>query len=265
MPFDFDSPAFVDAYDELPLWSASFGLLLLEHVPLRERIVVLDVGCGTGFPLLELAQRLGAGSVVHGLDPWVPAVARAERKRRQSRVANAQLHLGDAAAMPFAGDAFDLVVSNLGLNNFSDPRAALSECRRVLRSSGTMALTTNLVGHMREFYAVFASVLGESAALSAHIEHRATVEGLRELLSEHGFTVRAVHQDSVTMRYANGAALLHHTFIQFGFLPGWRAVVPVEDQDRVFAELEHRLAEISPLTLTIPRAYVEATPSVEQT
>lgn len=259
MPFDFDSPAFVDAYDELPLWSATFGLLMLEHVPLREKMVVLDVGCGTGFPLLELAQRLGPGSVVHGLDPWVTALARAERKRRQSRVMNAHLHAGDAAAMPFASDQFDLIVSNLGLNNFTDAAAAIGECRRVLRESGTLALTTNLAGHMREFYAVFASVLGESEALTAHIEHRATVESLSELLSGNGFTVRVVKEDSVTMRYANGAALLHHTFIQFGFLPGWRAVVSVEDQDRVFAELERRLAEVAPLTLTIPRAYVEAT------
>lgn len=257
--FDFDSPAFVDAYDELPLWSATFGLLLLEHVPMRERIVALDVGCGTGFPLLELAQRLGPGSVVYGLDPWHAALRRAERKRRQTGVSNAQLHAGDAVAMPFATDTFDLIVSNLGLNNFSDARAAVAECRRVLRPSGTLALTTNLVGHMRELYDVYASVIGESEALTTHIARRATVAGVRQLLEENGFSVRAVQQDEVTMRYANGAALLHHTFIQFGFVPGWKAVVPAEDQDRVFTELERRLSEIAPLTLTIPRAYVEAT------
>ncbi|HVE69819.1 MAG TPA: class I SAM-dependent methyltransferase [Thermoanaerobaculia bacterium] len=258
MTFDFDSREFVDAYDELPLWSAMFGQLLLEHVPLRENSVALDVGCGTGFPLLELAQRLGPGSVVHALDPWIAALARAGRKRRQTRVDNARLHIGDAAAMPFRNDSFDLIVSNLGLNNFSDAPAAVAECRRVLRPTGTLALTTNLVGHMRELYEVFAAVLGESAALTEHIEHRATIDKVRALLGTHGFTVRTVHEDTFTMRYANGAALLHHTFVQFGFLPGWRAVVPAEDQERVFAELERRLSEIKPLTLTIPRAYIEA-------
>ena len=34
-------------YDELPLWSAPFGLLLLDRVPLRADITILDVGCGT--------------------------------------------------------------------------------------------------------------------------------------------------------------------------------------------------------------------------
>lgn len=187
MSHDFSSPDFVDAYDELPLWSAMFGLLLFEHLPLQPDAIALDVGFGTGFPLLELAQRLGPGSVVHGLDPWMTAVFRASRKRRQTRVANAHPHIGDAAKMPFHSEVFDLIVSNLGLNNFADARAAVAECRRVLRRTGVLALTSNLVGHMREFYEVFEATLVDEGlrdvvpALRAHIEHRATVDKMREL------------------------------------------------------------------------------------
>ncbi len=43
----------------LAAWSAPFGLRLLDVVPLDPAATVLDVGCGTGFPLLELAHRLG--------------------------------------------------------------------------------------------------------------------------------------------------------------------------------------------------------------
>ncbi|MGZ5441768.1 MAG: class I SAM-dependent methyltransferase [Thermoanaerobaculia bacterium] len=255
MAHDFDSPSFVDAYDELPLWSAMFGALLLERVPLEANTIALDVGCGTGFPLLELAQRLGPGSFVHGLDPWITAVARAERKRRQTGVTNAALHVGDAAAMPFRSAAFTLVVSNLGLNNFADPRAAVAECRRVLHRGGVLALTTNLVGHMRELYEVFESVLppARHAALHAHIAHRASIDGLRAMLDGAGFFVRAVIEDTFVMRYANGAALFSHEFIRFGFLPAWREVA---GEESVLDELAARLP--SPLTLTIPRAYVEA-------
>ena len=42
---------------------------LLKHVPLGRNLRVLDVGCSTGFPLLELAQRLGPTCAVVGLDP----------------------------------------------------------------------------------------------------------------------------------------------------------------------------------------------------
>ena len=256
--YDLDSPAFVDAYDELPLWSAAFGLLLLEHVPLRANVTALDVGCGTGFPLLELAQRLGPGSVVHAIDPWGVALLRANRKRRQWNIGNARVHLADAAAMPFRDASFDLVVSNLGVNNFADAAAALAECRRVLRAGGTLALTTNVVGHMREMYEVFASVVDDLSALTRHIEHRATVDKLRRMLGDAGFSVQRIVEHEFKMRYASGSALLQHAFIQFGFLPGWESVVAESDRPRVFSQLEGKLNERGPLTLTIPAVYVEA-------
>jgi arsenite methyltransferase len=255
---DLETAAFVDAYDDLPLWSAAFGLLLFANVPLRADTTALDVGCGTGFPLLELAQRLGPGSQVHGLDPWRAGVARAERKRRHWNITNAHLHLGDAAAMPFRDASFDLIVSNLGVNNFADAPAALRECRRVLRPEGTLALTTNVVGHMHELYEVFATVIEDRTRLDEHIQHRATVEKLHTSLGSAGFAVRRVVENTFTMRYATGTALLSHSFIRFGFLPGWQNVIPEDDRERVFAELERRLNEAAPLTLTIPCAYVEA-------
>jgi arsenite methyltransferase len=255
MPYDFNAPAFVDAYDELSLWSAMFGSVLLERVPLRTGTIALDVGFGTGFPLLELAQRLGPGSVVHGLDPWVAAVARAQRKQRQSRIANAALRIGDAAAMPFRDAAFDLIVSNLGLNNFADPHAAVAECRRVLRRGGMLVLTTNLAGTMREFYEVFEAVLppAQHAALHAHIARRTTIDGLRALLDGAGFFVRTVIEDSFPMRFASGAAMLAHDFIGFGFKPAWAELAGSDD---LFDRVAERMA--GPVTLTIPRAYVEA-------
>jgi arsenite methyltransferase len=141
---DFSSPRAVNAYDELPLWSAMFGLLLLDEVPLTPVRVALDVGCGTGFPLIELAERLGVGAHVHGLDTWSAAMRRAREKLTYRGTPNVTLHVGSAAAMPFAAGTFDLIVSNLGVNNFEDRRGAIRECRRLLKSGAVIALTTNL-------------------------------------------------------------------------------------------------------------------------
>src|SRR4051812_39407146 len=178
---DFNSPRIVNAYDELPLWSAMFGLLLLEHVPLTNVTKALDVGCGTGFPLIELAERLGPSSQVHGIDLWSPALVRAREKVAARKTPNVTLHEGSATAMPFDDASFDLIVSNLGVNNFDDRAGAIRECRRVMRPGGTIALTTNLQGHMREFYEVLAEILDDEGrrSLRDHVEHRATVDSVR--------------------------------------------------------------------------------------
>jgi arsenite methyltransferase len=263
---DFTDARVVSAYDEVALWSAMFGVLLLDEVPLRGVRRALDVGCGTGFPLIELAERLGPAAAVDGIDPWGAALARVAEKARVRGLTNVTVHEGSAVSMPFADGAFDLVVSNLGVNNFDDRAAAIRECRRVIRDGGTIALTTNLQGHMQEFYDVFAAVLrerGDDAALARmneHVAHRATVPAVRALLGEGGFRVTRAVEREAKMRFADGTALLNHYFIKLGFLGGWKAVAgdaPVE----VFALLLERLnahaQRHGELSLTIPMAYVE--------
>ncbi len=265
---DFASPAFVSAYDELPLWSAAFGLLLLEEVPLSPRAVALDVGCGTGFPLIELAERLGPESRVHGIDPWAAALARATEKAATRGTRNVVVHEGSAAAMPFADATFDLLVSNLGLNNFDDRAAVVRECRRVAKPGAVLALTTNLRGHMREFYELFDEVLHESGDLEGHhrlrdhVAHRATVASVRELLESGGFAVTRVVERSARMRFADGAALLNHHFIKLGFLDGWKQIVPGRETElflRLQRVLDETAARKGELSLTIPMAYVQGT------
>ncbi|HEY0141375.1 MAG TPA: class I SAM-dependent methyltransferase [Thermoanaerobaculia bacterium] len=263
---DLASDAVVNAYDELPLWSAAFGALLLEHVPLAGIRTALDVGCGTGFPLIELAERLGPAAEVHGVDPWQAGLVRAKSKLAVRGVENVRLHDGSAAALPFDDATFDLIVSNLGINNFDDAPSVVRECRRVARPGATIALTTNLQGHMQEFYAVFEEVLRATGdresirRLREHIAHRATVSSACDLLETGGFTVKRVVERSSHMRFADGTALFNHYFIKLGFLDGWKGTVPGTEAT-VFPALEARLNEraqqAGELSLTIPMAYIE--------
>jgi arsenite methyltransferase len=264
---DLSSPRIITAYDELPLWSAMFGLLLLDEVPMTGVKNALDVGCGTGFPLIELAERFGARTEVHGLDVWSQALKRAAEKIESRETRNVTLHEGSASAMPFADETFDLIVSNLAVNNFDDRTASIRECRRVAKRGAKIALTTNLQGHMQEFYEVFGQILDSCADdearsnLREHVAHRATVAGVRDLLESAGFSVNRVVERTSRMRFANGSALFNHHFIKLGFLDGWKKVVPGREQE-VFLPLQRKLDEMAAktggLTLTIPMAYIEA-------
>jgi arsenite methyltransferase len=261
--FDLDDPQVVEVYDESPLWSAMAGQVLLRYLPLKPAANVLDVGCGTGFPTLELAQRLGPAASVTGIDPWAAAIARARRKATVWAVDNVTFIDGDATAMPFPDCSFDLIVSNLGLNNFADPVTSLAECRRVARSGARIALATNLQGTMAEFYAIFRTVLNPHGvqALEAHIAHRATIPGIFALLQQARFQPVHSVEESMTMRFANGTALLRHSFVRLGFLPAWRGLVAETEWAEVFerlrAALDAHAAQHDLLQLTVPMAYVE--------
>lgn len=267
-PIDTNTPDFGDLYDELPLWSAPFGLWILDRVPLRPGQTVLDLGAGTGFLTVELAERGGATTNVIAVDPWQAAMARLQRKITQRKLTNVQLMVQDAAALALPDQSVDVIVSNLGVNNFDDPSAVLHMCSRAARPGATFLLTTNLVGHMAEFYDVFRRVLQQAgrtdrlAALESHIQHRANVVSLQAALDEAGFDVVDSITDSFRLRFADGTALLNHFFIRLGFLPAWIAVAGAENTAQTFAALAQELNAVAAargeLALTIPTAGIVA-------
>lgn len=63
---DLSTPGIADWFDELTLWSSRFGALLLDDLELQPVPPILDVGCGTGLPLLELASIHGREGSLHG-------------------------------------------------------------------------------------------------------------------------------------------------------------------------------------------------------
>ncbi len=174
----------------------------------------------------------------------------------------------DAERIDLPDESIDVVVSNLGINNFENVDAVLAECFRLLTVDGVLLVTTNLAGHMREFYGVYRRTLVELGlmdrlkSLQAHIDHRATIESVREQLQRAGFETTSVTERSFQMRFADGSSLLRHYFIRLGFLEGWMNVVAPEEVERTFSLLEQNLNNLSSekgeLALTIPMACVEA-------
>lgn len=264
---DFNTDAFAAVFDELTFWSARFGLLLFNHLEIRKGIEILDLGCATGFPLFELANVHGASCHVTGLDIWPQAIERARAKLAYHKLPNVRVVEADGAHQPFADGEFDLIVSNLGINNFDAPHVVLAECFRVAKPAARIVFTTNPKGHMREFYDVFRDVLtgmNQSeylARLSANEDRRGTKESVCDLVRQAGFSVEKTIEDGFHLRYLDGTAFFNHSLTKIGFLDGWRSVVDADDEEKVFAALERKLNELADkngeLRMTVPMLYVE--------
>jgi ubiquinone/menaquinone biosynthesis C-methylase UbiE len=94
-------------------------------------VSVLDVGCGPGTITLEIGERVAPGRVV-GIDvsdDFMPETAH-----------NVTFEVGDAYALAFDDDSFDIVHAHQVLQHLSDPVAALREMRRVVKPDGVVAV-----------------------------------------------------------------------------------------------------------------------------
>ena len=87
----------------------------------------LEVGCGEGFVLRYLRDRVGYIQL-EGVDLDPSAVAAARRL-----VPGLPVQVGDVYRLPYPDGAFDLVLCLEVLEHLEDPRAALGEIRRVTR------------------------------------------------------------------------------------------------------------------------------------
>lgn len=240
----------VDLYDEVPLWSAPFGLKLLEYVNYKQNIIALDIGFGNGFPLTEIAMRLGEGSTVYGIDPWVEATERAKKKITFYGIDNIKIIDGVAESIPLEDNSIDLIVSNNGLNNVDNLEKSLEECARVLKPGGQMVITVNLDKSMFEFYNQFEAVLLEMKMhleiddMHRHIYHkRKPLDFIMKLLNKQGFIIKDLEHDQFEYRFAHAGALLNHYFIRLAFMESWISIVPKDKLEFIFDRIETKLNE----------------------
>jgi len=99
---------------------------------------VLDLACGPGIVTAALSPYAGA---VTALDLTPAMVSRARQRCRDDGLANVHCALGLAEGLPFADDAFDVIVNRSALHHFPHPEAALVEMARVLRPAGRLVIS----------------------------------------------------------------------------------------------------------------------------
>ena len=116
-------------------WSRAVGEIFLDWLALPNGLRWLDVGCGTGV-FTELVLERCAPRQVSAIDPSADQIAYAKTKPAAKAVS---FRLGEAQALPFADDAFDVAAMALVISFIPEPATAIAEMKRVTKPGGTIA------------------------------------------------------------------------------------------------------------------------------
>ncbi len=260
-------PAIVNIYDEVCLWSAPFGLLMLEQIPMRGIQAALDLGFGTGFPLIELAQRLGPNATVYGMDLWPEAIARTREKQGLLNLTNIQIMEGQASHIPLQSNSVDLVTSNLGINNFDQKERVYQEVARVLKKGGHLCLTTNPTGTFAELYKLMlltAQELGWTdvyKSLEADIHRRSTQELIIKEIEDQGFNLATSVTGTHSYRFAAAEGVLDHSIMRIAFRAGWEEIVGTARWPSFYQllleKIQAKIRLMGSFTLKVPLLYLD--------
>lgn len=160
-----------DAYEKfVGRWSRAIGQEFVDWLDVPHGLEWLDVGCGTGALTSVILDRSRPETIV-GIDAMEPQIVGAKKFVKDERV---RFDTGDAQALAFENDTFDVAVSALVLNFVPDHKKMVDEMSRVTRPAGTVA------AYIWDFEGGGESAQHFSAAISARdSEARARIAAIR--------------------------------------------------------------------------------------
>lgn len=127
-------------YDENTSFAYSFaGKLSCEDVRVYVKDMafekLLDIGCGTGWLIANLAKEHNAQ--FDGIDISENMLEQAKSKN----ISNATFELGQSDSLPYADETFDIVTCVQSFHHYPDPEKAMREVFRVLKKDGLYILS----------------------------------------------------------------------------------------------------------------------------
>jgi len=221
-------------YDEevLPLWSLRFGRMLLRKIPTPPpRSMILDVGCGTGYPSLELLPKLDGESRIIAIDSSTEMLNVARKKAGDllgRRVFFRTETVSDR--LPFASEVYDLVIANDSLWEMEDPEALICEFARVCKPGGTVGVTMPLQGSWGEFFDIYREVLIKHDHLDAlerldeEIRRLPEPDTARSWMENAGLREVNVESEEFELVFRSAREFFFAPVVEYGPLPQWKEI-----------------------------------------
>ncbi|MEY8443755.1 demethylmenaquinone methyltransferase [Lactococcus ileimucosae] len=196
---DYDKMNAIISFKQHDLWR----LKTMEKMGDLTNLEILDLCCGTGDWTFDLAEAAKSTGKVTGLDFSEKMLEIAQARLENKAYKNMTFVQGNAMALPFEDETFDVVTIGYGLRNTSDYLVVLREIFRVLKLGGkavcieTSHPTFPVYKQLFELYfkkimpllgKIFAGSLREYQWLQKSAENFPDAQALSVLFSQAGFS-----------------------------------------------------------------------------
>ncbi len=132
-------PTWVKYREQLDAQIRELGLAALDRLSPKPGERILDIGCGCGDTVLQLAAAVGDTGHVTGIDISRPMLEVAQHRAEQQGFTNITFKELDAQEAPLPNAGYDALYSRFGVMFFDDPEKAFRNLHASLRPGGRLA------------------------------------------------------------------------------------------------------------------------------
>ncbi|HUX94109.1 MAG TPA: arsenite methyltransferase [Bacteroidales bacterium] len=151
---------------------------------------ILDLGSGAGNDCFVARALVGETGRVTGIDMTEQMIRKARENCKRQNFNNVEFVEGDIEAMPFAGNSFDVVISNCVLNLVPEKRKAFMEIFRVLKPGGHFCVSDVVIkGSLSE------RMQKDAEMYAGCVSGASKMEDYLKLAEESGFKAVEIHKE----------------------------------------------------------------------
>jgi ubiquinone/menaquinone biosynthesis C-methylase UbiE len=182
------------------------GRRLVDLLPMKVGVRVLDIATGSGAVLLPAARKTGPDGRVIGIDISESMLERTKQTVEAEGIENVELIKMDGGRLNFKDASFDMVMCGFGI--FFLPVTGLNEMYRVCKPGGILGLTVfgksgvSEIG-CKEVFEELTKEYGVLVEYTMPLPAYYTPDEIRSLLSSYSFGNIKISQDTTDTVYTD--------------------------------------------------------------